>query len=138
MYEQYQKWNITEDTDQVSVKLALAIPEQESTETPASTVSIADAAETNDWSVRLIAKPTVDVTAECSVTLTFEFGIDLIQLQSNAGIDCVVAITKVRFGSIQKYPNKTYPSGQLRNRDRIRHLKRRVETKRKAREEQRQ
>ena len=135
MYEQYQKWNITEDTDQVSVKLALAIPEQESTETPASTVHIADAAETTDWSVRLIAKPTVDVTAEHSVTLTFEFDIDLIQLQSNAGIDCAVTITKVRSGSIQKHPNKTYPSGQLRNRDRIRHLKRRVEIQRKARKQ---
>ena len=66
---QYQKGHTTEEIDHLSAKLALATPEQESAETPATKVNTANVATASDQSVTLIAEPTVDVMAECSVTL---------------------------------------------------------------------
>ena len=48
MCEQYHKGLMTGDTDQLNPKLALTIPEQESAETAATTVSNVDATETAD------------------------------------------------------------------------------------------
>ena len=53
---------MTEEIDQLCSKFALAIPEQESAETPPTIP---------DQSVTLTAEPTADVTAECSVAFIF-------------------------------------------------------------------
>ena len=80
---------MTEEIDQPSAKLALTVPEQETAETPATTLGTNDTA---DQSFRSTAEPAANVTAEHSVTLNS----DLSQLQPNLGLDCVVAIAPVR------------------------------------------
>ena len=130
--EHYQKGHIIEKIDQLSAKLASAIPEQESAETPATTVGCADAAGTADQSVTLTAEPTADVTAECSVTITLNSDIGLDQWQSNAGLRYVVAIAPVRSNPSAQQPNKPYTARQQRKRDHTGFLKRRGEEKRKA------
>ena len=76
---------MAEDTDQLSVNLALAIPEQDLAETP-TTNTVADAVET--------AQMTADVIPEHSVPITLDS--DLLQLQLNLGLDYVAAIVPVR------------------------------------------
>ena len=71
MYDQYQEGHSTSDIDKLSAKLALAIPEKESAETPATTAgeSKADTAETADQSDIM--------TAEHSVSHTLDRNTDL-------------------------------------------------------------
>ena len=109
--------------------MALAIPEQESAETPVTPVSNTDAAKTPGHLVRLTDEP----TAESSVSLILNSDIYLAQFQPNVDLDYVVAIVLARSGSIQNHPDKTYNRRQLRNGGRIIIINRRGDAGRKAR-----